>query len=92
MHKILILFFLAGQFAMTPERQAAMDKASVDIHAKQAQIINLQAEIVRINKIIVTTTADKQKLIDAAKSKLGLDASWNWDDTTSTFVQTSVKK
>lgn len=38
----------------------------------------------RLAKLIV----DKQKLISDTKTKLGLDTTWNWDDTTNSFIQT----
>ena len=81
----LSLFF--GQFVMTPERQAAMDQASVTIRSKQGQITAMQTQITAMQGMVTKAQSDKAKLISDSKAKLGLDATWSWSDTANTFVQ-----
>lgn len=81
------MLFLVGQFVMTPERQDAMNKAAVDIRALQGRIDTSKENIVQLNILITSLTAEKEKKIAAAKTKLGLDSTWSWDDKTNTFVQ-----
>jgi len=85
--KLLVTLFLIGQFAMTPERQAAMDQAAVTIRSEQGKIAAAQKEQARVADYIVKETAAKAKLITDSKAKLGLDSTWSWSDTTNTFVQ-----
>lgn len=87
MVKTLVMLFLIGQFAMTPERQAAMDQAAIVIRSEQGKITAAQKEQVRIADYITKETAAKAKLITDSKAKLGLDSTWSWSDTTNTFVQ-----
>jgi F0F1-type ATP synthase membrane subunit b/b' len=86
----LLLIVMFGQATvMTPERQAAMDQAANEFKVSQAMIDQSDKQFTaeettfhqKHQKALAQMKSDRQQAIAAAKAKLGLDATWSWDDT-----------
>lgn len=83
----LIAMMFLGQFAVTPERKAAMDQAGSEIKATQGKIDAYAVSEKNFHDIGIKTQSDKQTLILKWKVKLGLDGTWSWDDKQGDWVQ-----
>lgn len=98
---IILIGLLFGQFVVTPERKEAMQKAGIAIRITEnkitslkteqtnndAAIVKLQARQSEIAALLTEGAQVKQDLITKAKTKLGLDNTWSWDDKTEQFIQ-----
>lgn len=84
---MLVAMMFMGQFVMTPERKAAMDKAGVEIKTQQGKVDTLALAEKQYHEMGVKQASEKQKVILEWKKKLGLDATWTWDDKQNDWVQ-----